>query len=103
MANISIALEDIRPLTDFTRNTKAHITRLHKTKSPLVLTVNGSASVVVQDAETFQAQQDRLELLEEERRFVAAVNEGLTAVREGRTRPVREAFDEMEKKLGIRR
>ena len=45
-----IALQDIRSLTDFQRNTKSHLKRLKSTGRPEVLTVNGKAELIVQDA-----------------------------------------------------
>jgi PHD/YefM family antitoxin component YafN of YafNO toxin-antitoxin module len=100
---LKIDLKDIRSVTDFQRNAKTHVARLKRTKAPMVLTVNGSASVVVQDANTYQKLLDRIDELEEEQRFIAAVNEGLADVNAGRTRPFREAFAEAELRLGIRR
>ena len=46
--------EDIGPLTDFNRNTKAHLKRLRRTGRPELLTVNGKAEVVVQSASAYQ-------------------------------------------------
>jgi PHD/YefM family antitoxin component YafN of YafNO toxin-antitoxin module len=46
--------EDIGSLTDFTRNTKAHLKRLRRTGRPNLLTVNGKAQVVVQSASAYQ-------------------------------------------------
>lgn len=45
---------DIRPLTEFQRDAKAHISRLKKTGRAEILTVNGRAAVVVQDAAAYQ-------------------------------------------------
>ena len=55
-------------LTDFKRNVKHFIERIKATKSPLVLTVNGRAEVVIQDASAFQEMIDKLERTEEELR-----------------------------------
>ena len=44
----------IHSLTDFLRNHKAHLARLKETKTPEILTVNGRAEVVIQDAESYQ-------------------------------------------------
>ncbi|MBD6619771.1 type II toxin-antitoxin system Phd/YefM family antitoxin [Komarekiella sp. 'clone 1'] len=63
-----INLEQIHSLTDFKRNVKQFLERIKATKSPLVLTVNGKAEVVVQDASAFQEMIDRLERAEEELR-----------------------------------
>jgi hypothetical protein len=46
--------EDIGSLTDFTRNTKAHLKRLRRTGRPELLTVNGKAEVVVQTASAYE-------------------------------------------------
>lgn len=63
-----INLEDIQTLTDFKRNAKEYVERIKATKSPLVLTVNGKAEVVVHEARAFQEMMDRLERVEEELR-----------------------------------
>jgi hypothetical protein len=46
--------EDIGSLTDFARNTRAHLNRLKRTGRPELLTVNGKAEVVVQSATAYQ-------------------------------------------------
>ena len=61
MINLS---KDIHSLTDFKRNTTEFVQRLKRTKHPLVLTVNGKAELVVQDAESYQKLLDAAELLE---------------------------------------
>jgi prevent-host-death family protein len=61
-----IDLKNIHSLTDFKRNAKDFVEQVKATKLPLVLTVNGKAEVVVQDAETFQAMIERIEQAEEE-------------------------------------
>ena len=48
---------DIRSLSDFKRNTLELLSRLKETGNPLVLTINGKAEVVVQDAEYLVAGQ----------------------------------------------
>jgi prevent-host-death family protein len=63
-----IKLENIHPLTDFKRNAKAFVDRIKATKSPIVLTVNGKAEVVIQDAAAFQEMTERLQQVEEELR-----------------------------------
>ena len=49
-----IRIQDIRSLTDFHRNTKQHLRRLKRTGRPVVLTVNGRAMLVVQDAAAYE-------------------------------------------------
>jgi hypothetical protein len=55
--------EDIGSLTDFARNTKAHLQRLRRTGRPELLTVNGKAEVVVQNAAAYQRLIESLEKL----------------------------------------
>ena len=58
-----IKTEDIGSLTDFARNTKAHLKRLKRTGRPELLTVNGKAEVVVQSASAYQRLLESLEKL----------------------------------------
>jgi prevent-host-death family protein len=61
---MSISLKNIHSLTEFKRNANVYVEQVCTSQSPLVLTVNGKAAVVVQDAESFQTTIDRLELAE---------------------------------------
>ena len=81
---------DIRSLSDFKRNTVDLLDRLRKTGHPLVLTINGKAELVVQDAEAYQALLDRVEAIE-------AIQRGLADVKAGRTRPARQVFDRLRR------
>jgi len=60
--------EDIRSFTDFARNAKSHIDRLRRTGRPELLTVNGKAEVVVQNAAAYQRLIESLEKPKRERR-----------------------------------
>lgn len=46
--------EDIWSLTDFSRNTKAHLKKLKRTGRAELLTVNGKAEVVIQNASAYE-------------------------------------------------
>ena len=94
MLNLS---QDIHPLTDFKRKTSSFMSRLKKTHRAVVLTVNGKAELVVQDAESYQQILDRLERLE----AVEAIRLGIAAAEQGRVRPARKALAELQAKLGI--
>jgi hypothetical protein len=59
--------EDIGSLTDFARNTKAHLRRLKRTGRAELLTVNGKAEVVIQNATAYQRLIEELEGLKRER------------------------------------
>ena len=89
---LAVNLKDIRSVSDFQRNAKTHVARLKRSKSPMVLTVNGSAAIVVQDAGTYQQLVDRLEELEEQQRVIAAIDEGLEDVKQGRVYRARDVL-----------
>jgi len=46
--------EDIRSITDLKRNTNSVLEQIHKTKRPVVLTVNGKAEAVLIDAKEYE-------------------------------------------------
>jgi prevent-host-death family protein len=62
----SIDLRNIHSLTDFKRNANAYVEQLQATQLPLVLTVNGKAAVVVQEAGAFQSLIARIKSMETE-------------------------------------
>jgi prevent-host-death family protein len=86
-------VDGIDTLTNFKRDTARFLKRLKET-GPVVLTVNGKAELVVQDAASYQALMERVERLE----TLAAVKEGLEDVAAGRTRPAREALQDLARK-----
>ena len=90
---------EIHSLTDFLRNHKAHITRMKKTHAPEVLTVNGKAEVVVQDAASYQVMLDRLHHME----TIAAIQEGMASAERGELKPAAQVLDEMRARYGLPR
>ena len=46
--------EDIRSVTDLKRRTKEILTQVHRTKRPVVLTVNGKADAILMDTKTYE-------------------------------------------------
>ena len=92
-----IDLREVRSVTEFQRNLKDYVGRLKETKTPLVLTVNGRAELVVQDAECYQALLDRLE----EAEAAAAVREGMEQIKRGEGIPWAEAKKKLLKKHGF--
>jgi PHD/YefM family antitoxin component YafN of YafNO toxin-antitoxin module len=89
--------EDIRSLSDFKRDTTAALEHLRKSHRPMVLTVNGRAEMVVQDAASYQATLDALERAEAN----AGIRRGLDDLANGRTRPAREVIAEIRKKRAL--
>jgi prevent-host-death family protein len=88
---------DIRPLTDFKRNTAEFLRQLKQTGDPVVLTINGKAELIVQDATSYQKLLDLAERLE----TIQAVKEGLASVDRGEGRPVDDVFDTLERELRV--
>jgi prevent-host-death family protein len=91
--------KDIQSLTTFRRQSGNFLKQLKKSKRPVVLTVNGKAAAVVQDAKAYQRLLDIAASADEEE----AILQGLEDVKQGRTRPAREFFAEFEAKHGISR
>jgi prevent-host-death family protein len=64
----------IKPLSDFVRNTKAHIEHLKSTHEPQILTVNGEAAIVVQDAESYEKMAALAEQARQDAKLQAAMD-----------------------------
>jgi prevent-host-death family protein len=94
-----ISLKDIESLTAFKRNTTEYVRRMKKSGTPLVLTVNGKAEVVVQDAESYQRMLELLDRAE----TIEAVQEGLESVKQGKTMSLDQFDKEMRKKIRARK
>ena len=92
-----IDLREVRSVTDFQKNIKSYVEQLRGSSTPMVLTVNGKAELVVQNVETYQ------ELLNEveHARFVAAVNQGIREMEAGLGQDAATAFAELRAKLGL--
>jgi prevent-host-death family protein len=91
--------KDIQSMTAFRRNPGGFMKRLKKSRQPVILTVNGKAEVVVQDAEAYQ----RLLDIAAKADAVEGIRQGLEDDRKGRTRAAREVFDEIRAEHGIPR
>ena len=87
--------QDIHPLTDFKRNTPEFLRQLKETGNPVVLTINGKAELVVQDAASYQRLFDLAERLE----TIQAVKDSLASADRGEGRPMDDVFDTLEKDL----
>ena len=88
-----IALEDIRSLTDFQRNTKSHLKRLKASGRPEVLTVNGKAELIVQNAAAYEETLDA----------IRGIQRGLDGMKAGTGKPFRQALDEIRARHKIPR
>jgi prevent-host-death family protein len=63
-----VNVQNIHSLTEFKRNANSYIETIRSTKAPIVITVNGEAAVVVQDAIEYQALIDRSQARDAEMR-----------------------------------
>jgi prevent-host-death family protein len=86
---------DIHSLSDFKRNTSEFIEQLEKTGDPVVLTINGRAKLIVQDAASYQRM---LELLDQAK-AIEAIREGLESAKQGKTMSLGQFDKEMRKKI----
>ena len=91
--------KDIQAMTAFRNNSAKFLRHLRKTKRALVLTVNGKAAAVVQDAEAYQQLLD----LAAEASAAEGIRQGLEDVANGRTRAAREVLDEIRAEYDIPR
>jgi PHD/YefM family antitoxin component YafN of YafNO toxin-antitoxin module len=87
-------VSEIESLTSFTSDPERFLERLRRKGEPVLLTQQGEAGVVVQDAASYQKFLERVDRLE----TMAAVKESLRDVAAGRTRPMREALAELAAK-----
>ncbi len=91
-------VRDIQSLTIFKRDASKIIKQIKTTKEPVVLTVNGKAEVVVQDAESYQ----KLIEAKERSETVAVLRERLLSLDSGaKGKNLDEFFLEFAKENGI--
>jgi prevent-host-death family protein len=91
--------QDIQSLTTFRRRSAKFIRQLKKSKRPVVLTVRGRATAVVQDAESYQ----RLLDLAARASAEEGIRQGIEDARKRKMRPAEEFFDEFEAEHGVPR
>ncbi|WP_373479192.1 type II toxin-antitoxin system Phd/YefM family antitoxin [Geminocystis sp.] len=94
MINLS---QDIQSLSTFKRNTNELITQMKQTGNPVILTVNGKAELVVQDAVSYQKLLDSIEHLE----TIIGIRKGLEDIAKGETQSLNQFIQEMQEKHGI--
>lgn len=89
--------QNIQSLSHFKRNTSEIIKQLKETGEPVVLTINGKAELVVQDAASYQ------ELIELRDRIeaIAGIRRGLASMERGKGRPAEDVFAELRKKHNL--
>ncbi len=90
---------DIRSLSDFKSNATDFFRALKHSGHPIVLTIDGKAELVVQDAQSYQKLLEAVDRAE----AIEGIKRGLQDVEAGRTRPFAEFDLEMRQKYGIQR
>ena len=83
-------IEDIRSITDLKRNTSAVLDQIHRTKRPVILTVNGKAEAVIVDAREYEKTTRAFNLL----KLLAPAEED---IKEGMHVEAREFFKEFKR------
>ena len=82
---------DIQSLSTFKRDTAKLVRQMKKSGKPVILTVNGKAELVVQDAESYQKlleAKDRMEAIE-------GIKRGLRSMKRNAGKPAEEFFQEL--------
>ena len=85
-------MDSIHPVSDFSRKPAEYIKRLKKPKRPEILTVNGKAEVVVQDAQAYEEMVDLLNSIKQ-------ISKSLSDLEEGHAKPLNKAFVDIKKRL----
>jgi len=81
---------DIMSLSTFKRDSNKVMRQMKKTKEPVVLTINGKAAVVVQDAEAYQSLLD----LKERSETIEVLRQRLASLGRKKGRTADEFFSE---------
>jgi PHD/YefM family antitoxin component YafN of YafNO toxin-antitoxin module len=88
---------DIQSLTDFKKNTPDFVHQMKETGEPIVLTINGKAELVVQDAVAYQKLLD----LAEAAKVMEGIRQGLEDMKAGRLNSLEDFKDHARSKYGI--
>ncbi len=79
--------QDVKPISDFRKDSARVLKRLKETRKPVLLTQHGRSVAVLLDVHEY-------ENLEYDRQFARAVAEGLGAVAQGKTHSHRDVMRE---------
>lgn len=88
--------EEINSLSNFKRNTSDFIEQLKETGKPIILTINGKAELVVQDAESYQKLLEISEKLE----TIEALKPAIVEMKEGKGELAEKVFAELLQNVG---
>lgn len=85
-------VDAIHPVSDFSRKPAEHIRRLKETGRPEILTVNGKAEIVIQDAKAYEKMANLLDSM----RHIKIAAE---AFDNGEGIPIEEAFAKLDERI----
>jgi prevent-host-death family protein len=91
--------QDIHSLSEFKRKTAEFMDRMKQSGHPVVLTINGKAELVVQDAASYQ----RLLELAERAEMMEFLRESREDIEAGRTEPALKALERLAQKHKLNR
>jgi len=94
----TILPQNIHSLTDFLRHHKRHLQQLKRSGRPNVLTLNGKAEVVVQDASAYQEMLEAMESAQAKQ----GIAEGIASMERGNGEPAETVFGRLRKKHGFK-
>lgn len=92
-----IDLKNIHSLTEFKRNTATFLDELRNSGLPLVLTINGKAAFVVQEAGAYQKLLNAIDRSE----AIEGIKEGLASMERGEGRPAEDVFADIRTKVDM--
>lgn len=83
--------EKIKPITYMKTNAADILATVSESHTPIIITHNGEAKMVIQDIETYQKIQDALNMM----KLIAM---GKKSVNDGTIKPARKVFSKLEEK-----
>ncbi len=95
MFTTDFSMDSIYPVSDFSRKPAEHIKRLKETGKPEILTVNGKAELVIQDAKAYEEMADVLYTMEKIARSAKEHDEGKAI-------PIDKAFKTLRKRISAK-
>lgn len=87
-----IPSEDIKPISYFKTHASEVIKDISENYKTLIITQNGEAKVIVQDIRSYEQSQESLALL---KMLALSANN----LKEGRVKPLKKAFDDLQKRI----
>ncbi|MGA9658323.1 MAG: type II toxin-antitoxin system Phd/YefM family antitoxin [Asticcacaulis sp.] len=91
--------KDIQPMTTFRNHSAEFMRYISQTKRPVILTVNGRAAAVLQDAEAYQNLLD----MAAGANASEGIRQGIEDMLTGKTYPARDVFAELRAEYDISR